>query len=440
MALKTAAKTGTGFQGVQPLVSSPRTGKAQQQRIMSQTLRISPALLGRITKHIKPLGPSATPDQQRKALRKLFDIIKIGGTLGITYQYAGKREPRTPEEAIKTGKADCDELAMLFVAAARHLNIPLTNVSMGSMQFKGAGGQTMGHAVLYVKTGAQNFVFDFTRSSPISVRDFNQATIQRAYNGTTVSYGPNAPGFKVTSTTSLRTYPTVADMAATQLLHRADYHNGQAKAAKTDAARLNAYDAARGSVEQAASLGSRHAFIVSTIGQQALTVFDGYHSMGESAYKAARRAGRSRSAADHYKRAMTYFDRAIRFYGSVPSLSRARATALHDIHEYRGLIHQAGRRYQAALAEYTKMVKLKPKGWSGHRKKMNMELTLARAALRRRDRTAARRYILAAEKTGREALSSIPDKPAMATHRSVIRNALTRVRGYMRQKGWSALP
>lgn len=425
----------TPFAGTTPLV-----GQAQSQQVLNTFFRLDTARLNLILQHMKPLPANATPAQRQQALQQLFNLVRIGGTLGMQYSVGTNRQLRTPDESLRTRGADCDELAMLFVAAARALNIPLTNVSMGSMQLNGSGGQTMGHAVLYVRLGAQNFVFDFTRSSPISVRDFSAATIQGVYNGTTVSYGPNTTGFAVTSTTGLQTYSTVADMAATQLLHQADYYNRQARAATTDAARLQAYDTARRFVEQAVSLNSRHAFVVSTIGQQSLTIFDGYHRMGEQAYQAARRAGGSRSASAHYRRAMTYFDRAVRFYGTVTTLSRTRATALHDIHEYRGLIHQAEGRHQDALAEYTEMVRLNPTGWSGNRKKMNMELTLAQAALRRRDSAAARRYILAAEKTGRIALSKIPNTPAMARHRSVIQRTLTRVRSFMRRRGWSALP
>ena len=56
------------------------------------------------------LGINAT-EKQKVEVR--FDLIKVGGKLGIEYN-SSERIPKTPDEVLKDRKGDCDELSLLL--------------------------------------------------------------------------------------------------------------------------------------------------------------------------------------------------------------------------------------------------------------------------------------------------------------------------------------
>lgn len=431
-----------GFRGRPPMGAGALT-TTPQQRILTNYYTLQSARLRLIQQHMKPLPPNATPRQREQALQQLFNLVRVGGTLGMQYHSGTGRTPRGPDDALRTRQADCDELCMLFIAGARHLNIPLTGVSMGVVQFntsRPGTTATEGHAMLFIRGSGGNQVFDFTHAAPRRVASFSQTVIQNLYRGNRLTTGPGTAGYPVTSIASMQTLTTASDMAAVQLLHMADRHVTLATGARTSAAKLQQYDAARGFVQQAITLGSRNRFVTGMVAQAALSVFDGYHSLGNAAYTAAGSArGRLRSA--RYTRALSYYTRALQFYRATPSLARSRATEMHDIHESRGLIYQQRGSHSDALREFDQMIRLQPTGWSGYTKRISLLITMAKsAASSRRTRSRVRSHILAAERTCRTALARIPNTSAMATHRAAIQNSLTGLQTLMRRRGWTALP
>jgi hypothetical protein len=391
---------------------------------------------------MRRLPNNATPRQRAQALTQLYNLVRVGGTLGMRYQIGTGRQARGPDEALRTRRADCDELAMLFIAAARHLNISTNGISLATMDFhtsQPGNNPPVGHAVLLVRNGNNRQIFDFTSNAPVTVANFNQATIENHYRGNRIGYGPGRASYPIRSMANLRAYTNVSDMAAMQLLYQADYHNTQAVNTNNNTTKLRHYNSAQGYAQQAITLGSRHRHLITRIQQVSITIFDGYQVMGDNSHTAAKAArGRRRTA--HYNRALNYYSRALQFYRNAPPLARTRLNAVVDIHENRGLIEQARGRHRSALREFGRMITLQPRGWRGYSRKMDLELLLARTAIRNRRRRTAHKYVRAAEKTGRTALANIPNTPAMAPHRTKIQNSLRGIRGYMQRNNVRPLP
>ncbi len=423
---KERAKT-TGFQGVQPLVASSSKGQAQQQRIISQTLRISPALLMRITKHIRPLGPSATPDQQEKALRKLFDIIKIGGTLGITYQHSGGRKPRSPDEVIRAGKADCDELATLFVAAARHLNIKVTGIRLGAMEFstsRPGTGTPEKHVALFVQGAKSKFIFDFTYGRTFQVADFKHATVQKAYAGFRISNGAHA-GFVIRSISSMKVMGTVADIAAFHLLSMAQYNESMIAGTKSARRRAALMNATKSLLESAARLGSKNGFINTR-------TFNGFHSLGDHAFRQK-----------DYEAAASYYTAAVGMIKNLPGGRQKWGNTEYSIRENLGISYEKKGKSTQALAQYNQMIKMDKREAAGYLRKIrllvrrgNASLKRARGSARKRFLEEARGFFTQALLAAREASKNVS---VTSGHQGTFQGMQTKIAAFMKRKRW-ALP
>jgi hypothetical protein len=409
----------TAFQNVAPLVGQSQKGPSLNQAVRNY-FKISPANLKKyILKHIKPLPSNATPTMRQAKLKELFNLIRIGGKLGIQYQYSGKRKPKTPDEVLKPGKgmkADCDELAMLYVAAARQLNIGTKGISMGGFQFstsKAGTSKTIGHAALFV-SGAKKHIFDFTKGKIMPVTDFSNSTISKTYHGTRISYGRGQAGHPITGLSSMNTFGNVSDMAAAQLLLRADHYAKQAAKTSLENARIL--------LANVAGLRSTNTFVKKGIVNVGLSVLDRYHGLGNKAYKGKR-----------YSSAESFYKKALGVQKTVPALKKQRAKAEHDMNESLGLLYQKTGKSALALAQFSTLIKLRPKGWSGYRKKMNLEINLAKAALRRRDTTNAKKFLKQALSTAGQALKKLS---STSTHFAAIQKAQRQIAAYMKRRGW----
>ncbi|HSB47186.1 MAG TPA: hypothetical protein VLD37_04165 [Candidatus Bilamarchaeum sp.] len=198
----------------------------QVQRIIDDFFRLDAARLSVVTGGMKPLPPNASQEDRERAALRLYQRLVADRPGGIAYENSGNRMPKSPGEIIRPPmRADCDELAMLFIAAARALNIDTAGMSLGAFNLHtnqaGVSGQEP-HAALFVSgLNGRNYIMDFAfPNGPWQVRDFSPATVSSRYRGLTISNGVQI-GHTVISATPTGEYRTLGDIAAYGLIDRA---------------------------------------------------------------------------------------------------------------------------------------------------------------------------------------------------------------------------
>ncbi len=124
-----------------------------QQENVLQHFEMSSENFKQIEEQMSALSANATKKQK---LDKLFEIIKIGGELGIRYEPSTKRgKSKMPNEVLIPNKegnltGDCNELVLLFVASAKQLEIDISDMAVALMRLETspAGKDPMHAAVI----------------------------------------------------------------------------------------------------------------------------------------------------------------------------------------------------------------------------------------------------------------------------------------------------
>ncbi|MEW6035666.1 MAG: hypothetical protein AB1529_03575 [Candidatus Micrarchaeota archaeon] len=368
----------------------PAGMQAAQQVIMNNYFNMGtplPQQLESIRTAFQRLGPNPTPAQIETALTQLYNVLRVGGTLGLTYLSDAGREPRAPGAVLSRRSGDCDELATTFIAAAMRLGIPLTGVRFAGIDFttgRPGSAATVPHAVLFVTVNNHNFVFDMTQQAPTPVRDFSEATIGGLYSGRSISYGPANHSPNLTGIGTMVLLPTAADVVAGQLVIRAGYFDAQAHAA-SGTARAAAFAQAIPALADASALGSTIPFINARLRGAALNVFGRVEEFAEKEHDAKRYA----SAITHYRAALSLLQ-------AIPILRASKGTREFDIRKSLADACRKSGRNSEALAEYDAMMRLRPSDPSAYVSAYELNIALYKGAKSARDRTAhlTRAYVV----------------------------------------------
>jgi hypothetical protein len=374
MAQRQAAHAANEFLGMQPLGQQARAGGQSAQQIALSFFRINPADLQKVTGGMKPLPPNATQQQREAAALALYQRLTVGGPGGLAYNGAEGRLPRSPQEVLRHGGGDCDEIAMLYIAAARALNIDTAGMSLAYITMptmKPGDSRSERHAALFVRgMNGKNYIFDFTMGDkPWQVRDFQPAAVSKQYAGQRISQGSRA-GQTVISATVRFELAGLRDIASFGLIDRAESIASGLPKGAVPAASFNSIMGALGSASIAASvdiLRFKIASLYRILAERALS--SGQRTMAASAGArgaaefsllppATRSAQRPLGYALGLVVARAYeggsaADRtaALRRYGDLARLDPAREDAYEGIYRLRvarlKAFHKAGRRADA---------------------------------------------------------------------------------------------
>jgi hypothetical protein len=326
---------------------------AAQQTIINNFLNLGTALptqLEAIRTSFQALGPNPTPAQIETALTQLYNVLRVGGTLGLTYLPDTGREPRAPGAVLARRSGDCDELATTFLAAAMRIGIPLTGVRFAGIDFNSSqqGITSVPHAVLFVNSGGRNLLFDLTRAAPTPVRDFTDATIAGEYRGRSISYGAAGVSPPITGIGRMAVFISIVDVVASQLLAQADYFDTRAQAT-SGTSHITALADAVARLRDVVTLGSTNQFTTTMTGRVALNVFDRLDRLAESEHNGK-----------NYPLAITHYRDALFLLQSIPSLSTARGSREFDLHKSLADAYRQTGRFDDALGEYAAMMRISP--------------------------------------------------------------------------------
>jgi len=187
------------------------------QQLVDGTLRIETGLFDNyVLSHIKPLKDDAKPEERIAAIKELFELFKVGGILAVEYQFSAERMPKSPNDVLTPDKegrlrADCDELSLLFIAAAGKLNIKLTGISLMELTFQiekpeGKVEQALHTAVLTIDGGKYLVDFTFRTIEPLDSVDIQ--ALSKVYEGR------RAAGGQITKVLGMGQIDTLPGMVA----------------------------------------------------------------------------------------------------------------------------------------------------------------------------------------------------------------------------------
>jgi len=337
----------------------------QQAAAINGYLNIDPALMRQITQHVQALPPNSTPAQQLAAVQGLFNVLRHGGTLGLTWQDSAGREPRSPSDVLRARSGDCDELSTLFYAAARQLGIDVRGFRLSTMTLM-SGGASVVHAPLLLEMGGNRYIVDPIMPSTVPVRDFSDATLIGVFGPyfNLSSQGPSAATAPVTIQ-NRNDFSTQADIVTVELLERAMYNSRLGTPAGTAGARRDLEDVVR--------IGSGGRYISGQRDVVAQNVYNAYFRPADAAFgKGARDASVIQGYTD-----------SLAIIRLVPSIARANEASVYRTHGALGIFHRDGGRPAQARAEFAEQIRLRPKDPVGHRNLINLEFSSGnrRAAL-----------------------------------------------------------
>lgn len=366
-----------GTELMRQLVAS-RQGPQPFQAIADAFFRLDPARLGIVTGGMRPLPPNSSQQEMERAALRLYGRLVADRPGGIAYEFSGNRMPKTPAEVIRAPmRADCDELAMLFIAAARALNIDTAGMSLGVLNLhtnRPGSLHRERHAALFVSgLNGRNYLMDFTfENGPWPVGDFSPSAISARYRGLRVSLGPRA-GHTIISATPTLEVSTQRDIAAYALIDRAVSMGnalGNGTASATDLRRImEALNRASGA---AAS------------DQLRLKIAELYAIVGERAYSDRRTTVGPMA-----------FAAGLAVFSSLPQAVRQKNANIQyrlGIGAARAYENSASMRPKARQL-YDEMVKLNPSGPEGYSGAYRMRLTALDADMNANRRTEAQRGI-----------------------------------------------
>ena len=183
---------------------SEQTAQQQKERKL-----IQPELI--LTIPLEKMRPSMPKDvhpitsidlheaRQKKTAQILtaaYETVRIGGTLGTTYELSTKHIPHAPTDFFqgKPLKADCDEMILAMIATAKAYGVKMQDISVLDFDItaKFAGGATqlsMGHAVA-VTLNEGMLLFDPAFGfNGIHIKDKKPETLDGIYHGKNVLDG-----------------------------------------------------------------------------------------------------------------------------------------------------------------------------------------------------------------------------------------------------------
>jgi tetratricopeptide (TPR) repeat protein len=411
------------FQGAQPLVAqtAPSAAQPQRQRQVDAYYHLDRTRLNAFLRKagLQPLAANPTPAQREQALRGLFEAVRVGGCGGLRYQAGTPRRPRTPDEVLRTGSGDCDELCGLFIAVARELRIPLGGAGMVGMWMstnKPGDSRPEPHAAIAIQgLGGKNYLFDFVYGRTDQVRDFSIASLDRVYRGLMISPGRAHAGFPIISVSSAAYYNTPHDMAAHHYVDEAEFFLGRVAAKAPTRAR---------DMSLALQALRRAAALAPTTPSLCMSAFSASDSLGDAALQMKSRVQDAQ--------AIEFFRIALGMYGSAPAASRA--TKSGDAYEARlGLgiaLERLGRRTDA-LREYATLIRTVPANENAYLRAYRLMISAARRA---RTSAARRGPLTEAYKIARAAVRGLP----AGTFRTDFQAQLGRLEAIFRRYGWPA--
>jgi len=184
--------------------ASGQTVQQQKERKLVQPERILTVPLESIRpsmpKDIHPITSIDLPETRQKKttdiLHAAYETVRIGGTLGTTYELSTKHLPNPPENFFngKPLKADCDEMVLAIVAAAKAYGVDMKDISVLdfdiTVKFSGGVTQmTMGHAVA-ITMNESTILFDPAFGfNGIHIKDKKPETLDEIYRGQKVLDG-----------------------------------------------------------------------------------------------------------------------------------------------------------------------------------------------------------------------------------------------------------
>jgi len=190
-------------------MGDPEAFKPKVPQKLSKTDIAAPeSILTVSLKNIKPFMPQdlhqITPIdlhdvRQKKTAQILtaaYETVRIGGTLGTTYELSTKHEPTLPADFFqgKPLKTDCDEMILAIVAAAKAYGVNMKDISVLDFDItvKFSGGVTqlsMGHAVA-ITINESTVLFDPAFGfNGIHIKDKKTKTLDEIYKGQKVLDG-----------------------------------------------------------------------------------------------------------------------------------------------------------------------------------------------------------------------------------------------------------
>ncbi len=333
-------------------------GQAAVQAAINGYLNIDPALMRQIAQHVQRPPPNATAAQQLAAIQSLFNVLRTGGTLGLTWQDGAGRQPRSPSEALRARGGDCDELSTLFYAAARQLGIDVSGFRLATMTFA-SGGATVAHAPLLLELGGARYIVDPIMPRIIGgLADFNNPTLIARLGPFFYPAMPGNPPPGPVTIRDRRDFSTPADIASVELLERAIHNSLLNTAAGTAAAGRD--------LAAVVAIGSGSAFVAAQRDIAAQNIYNFYFNSAELAFNAGRRDAAL----------VRMYEESLAIIRQVPSISGANEASVYRTRGALGICHRVAGRHARARAEFQEQIRLRPRDPAGHRNLIDLEARL----------------------------------------------------------------
>ncbi len=366
-----------------PMFLGPKHGQetqqeqfaSEQKKIIGQIFAISPKHFQEaILSKIEPLKPNATSEERMEKIKELFNLIKKGGVLGIEYQFSEGRPPKTPNEVLtpeKDGKmrADCDELSLFFIAAARKLNIDLSDVSIAVVKFEAQNPVLLNkkeplHAAI-LTIGNEKALLDPVFGIMEKMNSFGSEDLLKAYNGKFL------PGnFMIVGVLDVKIASDLADMASIHFHEKAKYYASQFQTEKA----ISTLEIATAISPNSINLKEELLGLYLNIADEAVS--SGKISMAEANSKKALLLG-----------------------SKISSPGSAVIDNLYHAHDVLGSAYMKQKKYSAAISEFDEMIRIKPAEPLAYYNKSYILYGLAGDAYRAGAVEDAKKYLSDAEST-----------------------------------------
>jgi tetratricopeptide (TPR) repeat protein len=216
-----------------PAAFSPR-----QLELTNQVFDLNTATKKLLLSHIHPLKDNEKKEKTMELLNQLYELIRIGGTLGIKYEFSQTRDPKTPDAVLVKEKdgnlyANCNELSLLFVAAAKYLNADMSAVGLINLKFNielGLLQPEQTRHTLALEKDDKKYIVDFTfkEIGIHEVSSFDSLDISNVYRN------KETPSGKIIDVLALQTAETLPEMAALQFKQQASVYYHQNMAGKME--------------------------------------------------------------------------------------------------------------------------------------------------------------------------------------------------------------